>query len=479
MKWILAGFLMTASPGWASALVTDLIDPDRDERAATVIVLGDGASGITCADVESTSAAGDAKPCLYVVKEAKGHNDGRSEHRVVRLVKEDDTNVKAQGWLGVSIGEVPETLAAQLDLDGRGTVILNVVTDGPADRAGLKAHDVIISLAGEAADGDVGRLAKLVGAHQAGEAVDVVVLRKGAEKSFAVQLGSRADAKGFEWKFEAAPLAELKEKFHTRGRMLKRGPEGDWELKDLGDLKELADLPENIKMLIPKTGSRTVNVWADDGKQKLTLIVERDGKVLEIKQEDGGDIRVQRTGEGGIETTAVYHNEDELREADEEAYEAFQNAGKTIVLELDLDDVDISNIKLDVDPEEWEENVFEWRTELEEGLGKAREGYEQAMEQLRETLEQLKTGEHQVILEDLEGLEDLPEILKGLHKPNLFGHAGKPRHSFELQEDGTIKVRIRKGDSELVQRYSDEDDLARRNPELYDKYRDLMSVEEQ
>ncbi|MFW9870775.1 MAG: aldehyde ferredoxin oxidoreductase C-terminal domain-containing protein, partial [Candidatus Thorarchaeota archaeon] len=46
---------------------------------------------------------------------------------------------------------------------------------------------------------------------------------------------------------------------------------------------------------------------------------------------------------------------------------------------------------------------------------------------------------------------------------------GKPRQTFEVETDGSIKVRIRKGDSELVQRYEDADDIG---PELIaEKYR--------
>jgi len=53
---------------------------------------------------------------------------------------------------------------------------------------------------------------------------------------------------------------------------------------------------------------------------------------------------------------------------------------------------------------------------------------------------------------------------------------GKPKHSFEVRPDGTIEVRIRKGDSELVQLYTNERDLQKRNPELAEKYADLMEA---
>ncbi len=66
--------------------------------------------------------------------------------------------------------------------------------------------------------------------------------------------------------------------------------------------------------------------------------------------------------------------------------------------------------------------------------------------------------------------------LRGLAEPL---HSAKPKHTFEVQIDGTIEVRIRKGDSVLVRRFEDEDDLARRSPGLYDKYEDLLDAEDE
>lgn len=60
----------------------------------------------------------------------------------------------------------------------------------------------------------------------------------------------------------------------------------------------------------------------------------------------------------------------------------------------------------------------------------------------------------------------------------FFGRQPKPKHSFEVNEDGQIEVRIRKGDSELVRLYEDADDLADRNPKLFEKYQELMELDE-
>ncbi len=66
---------------------------------------------------------------------------------------------------------------------------------------------------------------------------------------------------------------------------------------------------------------------------------------------------------------------------------------------------------------------------------------------------------------------------RGMHGFGALKHLRKPRHTFELLADGTIEVRIRRGDSELVQRFDSEDDLADRRPKLYDKFLDLTDVD--
>jgi serine protease Do len=52
-----------------------------------------------------------------------------------------------RGWLGVQIQAVDEEIAAGLGLDdARGALVANVVSDSPADEAGLKPGDVILRL---------------------------------------------------------------------------------------------------------------------------------------------------------------------------------------------------------------------------------------------------------------------------------------------------------------------------------------------
>ena len=114
--------------------------------------------------------------------------------------------------------------------------------------------------------------------------------------------------------------------------------------------------------------------------------------------------------------------------------------------------------------EKIEESGEDWGEQWGEHWG--RHWGEQWGEHWGEIMERLSKGE---------GLPDDVELPSVLTLRDL----GKPKHTFEIQTDGTIEVRIRKGGSELVQRFADEDELAERSPKLYRKYEKLMALEEE
>jgi hypothetical protein len=89
-----------------------------------------------------------------------------------------------EGRLGVFAQKPSATLAEQLDLPhGQGVVIERVQPDSPADRAGLKAHDVLLELNGKTVPDDAQALARQVRELKADTPVDAVVLRKGKRET--------------------------------------------------------------------------------------------------------------------------------------------------------------------------------------------------------------------------------------------------------------------------------------------------------
>ncbi|WP_197922831.1 S1C family serine protease [Thiosulfatihalobacter marinus] len=106
---------------------------------------------------------------------------------------QDDGQID-RGWLGVQIKPVSEEVATVLGLsDGEGTQIERVMEGTPAQKAGLKAGDIILSFGGadiaEARD-----LTRAVASTPPDTASKIEVLRKGERLMLDVTLANRATA---------------------------------------------------------------------------------------------------------------------------------------------------------------------------------------------------------------------------------------------------------------------------------------------
>jgi len=110
---------------------------------------------------------------------------------IVDQLKESGT--VERGWLGVEYQPVTEAVAASLGLDGtHGALVASVVEGGPAEKAGVKMGDVILSLDGKPLE-DPKDLPRLVAETKAGSDVEMMVLRNGKQKKLDVEIG-RSDA---------------------------------------------------------------------------------------------------------------------------------------------------------------------------------------------------------------------------------------------------------------------------------------------
>ncbi|HEY7513902.1 MAG TPA: PDZ domain-containing protein, partial [Vicinamibacteria bacterium] len=104
-----------------------------------------------------------------------------------------DKGKVVRGWLGVQIQPITEELAKTYKLkEARGAAISQLTPGAPAEKAGLKAEDVIV-----AADGrpirDNGDLSRYIASKAPGATVKLDLVRDGAEKQIAVTLGTFPD----------------------------------------------------------------------------------------------------------------------------------------------------------------------------------------------------------------------------------------------------------------------------------------------
>jgi serine protease Do len=91
-----------------------------------------------------------------------------------------------RGYLGVAIQTITPDLAQEFNLkDNKGALIGDVVTDGPADKAGLKNGDVVMQFNGHPV-ADSRRLQLEVASTKPGSTVPVEILRDGNKKTIDV-----------------------------------------------------------------------------------------------------------------------------------------------------------------------------------------------------------------------------------------------------------------------------------------------------
>ena len=98
-----------------------------------------------------------------------------------------------RGWLGVRIQTVTEELAEGLRLGKpRGALVASVTEDGPAEKGGILGGDVILEFDGREVS-EMRKLPLMVAETPIGQEVEVVVWRKGDEKTVTIQLGELDD----------------------------------------------------------------------------------------------------------------------------------------------------------------------------------------------------------------------------------------------------------------------------------------------
>lgn len=106
---------------------------------------------------------------------------------VIAQLKKDGKVTR--GWLGVTIQQVDDDMAASLSLDkARGALVAQVGEKSPAEAAGIKTGDVILSVNGRQME-DVRAVSRTVADLQPDTDAEIIVWRDGREKTIDVEIG--------------------------------------------------------------------------------------------------------------------------------------------------------------------------------------------------------------------------------------------------------------------------------------------------
>jgi membrane-associated protease RseP (regulator of RpoE activity) len=163
------------------------------------------------------------------------------------------------GFLGVQIQDLSEQLSDYFKVkDGNGVLVSEVVKDSPANKAGLKAGDIIIKVDDNEIE-NAGDLTSTIRDYEPESKVSVSVIRNGKKKKFDAVLGEAENK--FIYKF--GNLKEIDEKHKM---VLKMHPEGleDFEFQgfpfdkeafqeQMDEMKkQLQELKEDLKKIHEK-----------------------------------------------------------------------------------------------------------------------------------------------------------------------------------------------------------------------------------
>lgn len=132
-----------------------------------------------------------------------------------------------QPYLGVILEPLPELLADHLGLaEGEGVVVSEVVSGGPAENAGLKVNDVIVSIDGQQI-ASVEDVRNSLREKSAGDSVNVSVVQSGERREVPVEL-----------KAVRARIVHPRERAPMQGFDGRRGPDSERFNQMLGELPD-------------------------------------------------------------------------------------------------------------------------------------------------------------------------------------------------------------------------------------------------
>jgi serine protease DegQ len=101
------------------------------------------------------------------------------------------TGSVTRGWIGVEVQDISAELAESFRLSGtNGTLIAGVLRGGPADRAGVKAGDILVAVESSPVV-DSTNMLNLIAALEPGKQATLKILRNRAEMLIEVNVGKR------------------------------------------------------------------------------------------------------------------------------------------------------------------------------------------------------------------------------------------------------------------------------------------------
>lgn len=118
---------------------------------------------------------------------------------------------------GLTLRSLSDQLAQYFQVpDGEGVLVWEVEKESPAEKAGIKAGDVLTKVGGKRIK-EVRDVSRALGAFDEGEKVNVDVIRKGERKSLSIEVAEAEDFHGFNFRFDGSRFNRNLREFYFKG----------------------------------------------------------------------------------------------------------------------------------------------------------------------------------------------------------------------------------------------------------------------
>jgi membrane-associated protease RseP (regulator of RpoE activity) len=198
---------------------------------------------------------------------------------VIKRIQERRLGLQHSDYhLGIHVAPVPKALDAQLGLSGEGVLVDRVTADGPADKAGIKQHDLILKVGDESIK-SAADLLKVIAASE-GKEIELQLLR--AAKPMTVKATpTKALIHGLSLEFpteevevEVRKLEEkIRDKLKDAGvdvRMQLVRP-GEFVPHGLSWTAEKPEFPEDLVITVRKQGKAPAEIEVKQGDKSWTV----------------------------------------------------------------------------------------------------------------------------------------------------------------------------------------------------------------
>lgn len=165
-------------------------------------------------------------------------------------------------WIGVATDPTDATLQSQLGLaEGQGLIVRDVVEDGPAAKAGLKRHDVLVTANGKS----LGKIEDLVGAvnQTKTDTLKLKLIRGGKQISLELQASQRpADVEA------VIPNVPQEVRKLLDEMRLQNGQPMQLRFFGPGMVTQHAKLPDNLSISITRQGDQPAKISVKRGDKQ-------------------------------------------------------------------------------------------------------------------------------------------------------------------------------------------------------------------